>query len=104
MTEDQAPAHILQSKALFPVALRSPLGAVWLCRDLTIRGSLEKQGQRLLTREEQKVRDFILQELHSGATEYESVGAFTRTVQRELITIVNNSEYQKLMSFLMPLK
>ena len=42
----------------------------------------------------------LSQELHSGATEYESVGAFTRTVQRELITIVNNSEYQKLMSFL----
>ena len=54
----------------------------------------------IISREEQKVRDFILRELHSGATEYESVGAFTRAVQRELITIVNNSEYQKLMSFL----
>ena len=68
--------------------------------DRFIFGQNLKRRVCIISREEQKVRDFILQELHSGATEYESVGAFTRTVQRELITIVNNSEYQKLMSFL----
>ena len=68
--------------------------------DRFIFGQNLKRRVCIISREEQKVRDFILQELHSGATEYESVGAFTRAVQRELITIVNNSEYQKLMSFL----
>lgn len=68
--------------------------------DRFIFGQNLKRRVCILTREEERVREFILRELHSGATEYESIGAYTMTPQRELITIVNNREYQKLMDFI----
>ena len=42
---------------------------------------------------------FILHDLHSGATIYEGTGAYDRTVKKEIITIVDNQEYRKLMDF-----
>lgn len=68
--------------------------------DRFIFGQNLKRRVCILTREEQRVRDFILNELHSGATEYESIGAYSGEAQRELIAIVNNREYQKLMDFI----
>lgn len=67
--------------------------------DRFIFGQNLKRRVCIISREEQRIRDFILRELHSGATEYESIGAYTHTTQRELITIVDNREYQKLMAF-----
>ena len=43
--------------------------------------------------------DFILYELHSGATLYESIGAYDKTRRKEVITIVDNQEYRKLMDY-----
>ena len=43
---------------------------------------------------------FILHDLHSGATIYEGTGAYDRTVKREIITIVDNQEYRKLMNYM----
>lgn len=68
--------------------------------DRFIFGQNLKRRVCILTHEEERVRNFILNELRSGATEYESIGAYTMTPQRELITIVNNREYQKLMEFI----
>lgn len=42
---------------------------------------------------------FILHDLHSGATIYDGTGAYDRTVRKEIITIVDNQEYRKLMDF-----
>ena len=42
---------------------------------------------------------FILHDLHSGATIYEGIGAYDRTVKKEIITIVDNQEYRKLMEY-----
>ena len=44
--------------------------------------------------------DFILYELHSGATLYESIGAYDKTRRKEVITIVDNQEYRKLMDYI----
>ena len=44
--------------------------------------------------------DFILNDLHSGATIYENYGAYDRVPRREVITIVDKSEYRKLMDFI----
>ena len=54
----------------------------------------------IITREEEELRRFITRELHSGATVYEALGAYTLQPQREIITIVDKGEYQKLMQFI----
>ena len=46
-----------------------------------------------------QIVDFILYDLHSGATLYEGIGAYDKTHRREVITIVDNQEYRKLMDF-----
>ena len=54
----------------------------------------------IITKEEETLRHFILHDLHSGATVYESFGAYNMEKRREIITIVDKSEYQKLMNFM----
>lgn len=49
---------------------------------------------------EEAVRDFIVNTLHSGATIYEAIGAYNMEKHNEIITIVNKSEYQKLMNYI----
>ena len=46
----------------------------------------------------QKTRQWILHELHSGATVYEAYGAYNMEMRREIITIVDKNEYQQLMN------
>lgn len=42
----------------------------------------------------------FLNDLHSGATIYESIGAYNMQKRNEIITIVDKSEYQKLMNYM----
>lgn len=44
--------------------------------------------------------EFILNELHSGATVYESYGAYDKKLRKEIVTIVDKHEYRKLMDFI----
>ncbi len=48
---------------------------------------------------EEDIRKFILYTLHSGATLYDAIGAYTGQVHKEIITIVDKHEYQKLMDY-----
>ena len=50
--------------------------------------------------EHEKIREFIVNTLHSGATMYEAIGAFKLKKHIEIITIVDKNEYQKLMAFI----
>lgn len=68
--------------------------------DYFIFGQNLKRRVCIISEKEEELRDFIVNELHSGATFYEAVGAYQMERHKELITIVNKSEYQKLMSFL----
>lgn len=43
--------------------------------------------------------DFILHDLHSGATLNEIIGAYDNEPRKEVITIVDNNEYRQLMDF-----
>ena len=43
---------------------------------------------------------YIVHELHSGATIYESYGAYDNTPRKEIVTIVDKSEYRRLMEFI----
>ena len=54
----------------------------------------------IITKKEEELRKFILHDLHSGATIYESIGAYNMEKRNEIITIVDKSEYQRLMAFL----
>jgi len=47
-----------------------------------------------------EITDFILHELHSGASLYEAVGAYNKLPKKEIITIVDKHEYRKLMDFI----
>ena len=46
-----------------------------------------------------QIVDFILHDLHSGATLYEGVGAYDKTPRREVIAIVDKQEYRRLMDY-----
>ena len=54
----------------------------------------------IITKKEEALRRFILDDLHSGATVYESYGAYNMEKHREIITIVDKAEYQRLMNFM----
>ena len=60
----------------------------------------KKRRVRIITEKEEALRQFIIQDLHSGATIYEAIGAYNFEKHNEIITIVNKSEYQKLMNFI----
>jgi len=47
-----------------------------------------------------EILDFILHELHSGATIYEGIGAYDNQTRREIIAIVDNQEYRRLMDYI----
>ncbi len=68
--------------------------------DHFIFGQNVKRRVCIITKYEQEVREFILHELHSGATFYEAIGAYNMEKYREIITIVDKSEYQKLMNYI----
>lgn len=54
----------------------------------------------IITEKEEELRNFIINDLHSGATIYESIGAYNMQKRNEIITIVDKNEYQKLMNYM----
>lgn len=54
----------------------------------------------IITKKEEELRQFIVHDLHSGATIYEAIGAYNMEKRHEIITIVDKGEYQKLMKFI----
>ena len=54
----------------------------------------------IITEKEEELRNLILNDLHSGATIYESIGAYNMQKRNEIITIVDKNEYQKLMNYM----
>ena len=54
----------------------------------------------IVSEKSDEIRNFILKELHSGASVYRCIGALRMNEQEEIITIVSKSEYQQLMNYL----
>ena len=54
----------------------------------------------IITKKEEELRQFIVHDLHSGATIYEAIGAYNMEKGNEIITIVDKGEYQKLMKYI----
>lgn len=68
--------------------------------DHFIFGSTVKKRVCILSEKEEEILDFILHEIHSGATTYHAYGAYSETRRTEINTIVDKNEYQKLMNFI----
>ena len=91
-------ALIFDKKAVVLSVLGTYFNGIVL--DHFIFGQNVKRRVCIITKYEEEVRQFILHELHSGATFYEATGAYNMQKHREIITIVAKSEYQKLMNYM----
>ena len=54
----------------------------------------------IISQKHDEILQFILHSLHSGATLYDSYGAFNHTLRQEIVTIVDKQEYRLLMDFI----
>ena len=67
--------------------------------DYFIFGIDIKRKVCILSPKYEEITQFILHELHSGASHYDLYGAYDGTVRREIVTIVDKQEYRKLMDY-----
>lgn len=67
--------------------------------DKFIFGLNIKRRVCVISPEIDKIVDFLLHDLHSGATLYEGIGAYDGTPRREVVTIVDKNEYRQLMDY-----
>jgi len=67
--------------------------------DHFIFGSNIKRRVCIISSHQDKIVDYVLNTLHSGATLYEAKGAYTNAPISEVIVIVNKQEYRLLMDF-----
>lgn len=68
--------------------------------DHFIFGSTIKKRVCIISKKEKEILDFILHELHSGATKYHAYGTYSDAQYIEINTIVDKNEYLKLMNFI----
>ncbi len=68
--------------------------------DRFIFGLNIKRRVCVISDKREAIVEFLLSELHSGATLYESIGAYDGAVRREIVTIVDNQEYRRLMDYI----
>ena len=68
--------------------------------DHFIFGTTIKKRVCIISKKEKEILDFILHELHSGATKYHAYGTYSDSQYIEINTIVDKNEYLKLMNFI----
>jgi uncharacterized membrane-anchored protein YitT (DUF2179 family) len=68
--------------------------------DYFIFGFNIKRRVCVISEQLDKIVEFVLHDLHSGATLNEIIGAYDNTPRREMITIVDRDEYKKLMEYI----
>jgi len=54
----------------------------------------------IISPKEKEIREYIINNLHSGATIYEAIGAYRMQKHNEIIVVVTKAEFQKLMAYL----
>ena len=81
------------------IVVLSVLGTYFggLVVDNFIFGLNIKRRVCIISRKHDEILQYILHQLHSGATIYDSIGAFDNTVKKEIVTIVDKQEYRHLM-------
>ena len=68
--------------------------------DYFIFGMSMKRRVCILSSKTDEIVDYILHELHSGASLYPVEGAYEKTDRTEVVAIVDKQEYTKLMTYL----
>ena len=91
-------AFVYDAKIVFLSVLGTYLQGIII--DHFIFGFDMKKRVCIVSEKEEEIRRFILNELHSGATIYEAIGAYNFKKRTEIITIVDKNEYAKLMTFI----
>ena len=84
------------------IVVLSVLGTYFggLVVDHFIFGMNIKRRVCVISSELEKIVHFVLHDLHSGATLNEIIGAYDNTPRREMIAIVDNQEYRRLMDYI----
>lgn len=90
-------AFIYDAKTVALSVLGTYLNGIVL--DHFIFGFDQKRRVCIMSSKLEELRQFILNDLHSGATIYESTGAYDNAPRKEIIVIVNKNEYSRLMSY-----
>ena len=54
----------------------------------------------ILSKKEEEIKRFILDDLNRGATLYDVIGAYDGVKRREILTIVDKNEYRALLSYI----
>lgn len=67
--------------------------------DHFIFGTTMKKRVCIISKYEKEILDFILHELHSGATKYHAYGTYSDAQYTEINTIVDKNEYLKLINY-----
>lgn len=91
-------AFFYDSKTVVLSILGTYFGGI-VC-DHFIFGIDQKRKVCIISKKPDEVLEFILQDLHSGATIYEAYGPYDKKTRREINTIVDKQEYRKLMDFM----
>lgn len=68
--------------------------------DYIIFGMNIKRRVCILSQKSDEIINYILHDLRSGASLYEAIGAYDKSVRIEIVTIVDKQEYSKLMDYL----
>ena len=68
--------------------------------DYFIFGMNIKRRVCILSSRHEEILNFILYELHSGASLYQAMGAYDRAQRTEIVTIVDKQEYARLMDYI----
>ena len=90
-------ASLYDAKTVMLSVLGTYLNGIVL--DHFIFGFDQKRRVCIMSSKLEELRQFILNDLHSGATIYESTGAYDNAPRKEIIVIVNKNEYSRLMSY-----
>ena len=67
--------------------------------DHFIFGFDQKRRVCILSSKIEELRSFVINDLHSGATIYQAIGAYDHVPHQELVVIVTKQEYVKLVAF-----
>ncbi len=67
-----------------------------LVLDRTLIGVSKNKALYIMTSEEEKIKDYIMNELHHGVTIFDVKGGFLEKKRRVLMTAIPNREYYKL--------
>ena len=90
-------ALVYDSKTVVLSVLGTYFGGIVV--DYFIFGLNIKRRVCIISPKLDEIVEFILHDLHSGATLYEGMGAYDKTPRREVITIVDKQEYRRLMDY-----